>query len=145
MSNHITQIILALILTLAAFLGAQLRSLYRKYITTEIKKSVCKTAVLFVEQVYKDIHGPEKLAAAMTRASALLKEYGIEISDLELVSMLEAAVREFINSFSTDDAKGKHEEGQSPASEAPEYRVPDPETGGTATLDEIIADLKDTE
>ena len=157
MSNYITQIILALILALAAFLGTQVRSLYRKYITTEIKKSVCKTAVLFVEQVYKDIHGPEKLKAAMTRASAMLQEYGIEISDLELTSLLEAAVREFINSFATDDAKGKHEGPQFMYTPAPAPSLdgvaPDPvaydaaaaETGGSASLDEIIADLKDAE
>ena len=157
MSNYITQIILALILALAAFLGTQVRSLYRKYITTEIKKSVCKTAVLFVEQVYKDIHGPEKLKAAMARASAMLQEYGIEISDLELTSLLEAAVREFINSFATDDAKGKHEGPQFMYTPRPSPSLngvaPDPaaydaaaaETGGSASLDEIIADLKDTE
>lgn len=99
MSNYITQILLILLLMLAAFLGAQMRNLFNKFVTTEIKKSVCKTAVLFVEQVYKDIHGPEKLAEAMKKASELFAEYGITVSDTELIAMLEAAVREFINSF----------------------------------------------
>lgn len=102
MNQYITQIILAVLLALAAFLGAQIKALYKKYITTEIKQKVCKTAVLFVEQVYKDIHGPEKLRQAMERASAMLQEYGITISEYELVSMLEAAVKEFINAFNKD-------------------------------------------
>ncbi len=102
MNQYITQIILAVFLALAAFLGAQIKALYKKYITTEIKQKVCKTAVLFVEQVYKDIHGPEKLRQAMERASAMLQEYGITISEYELVSMLEAAVKEFINAFNKD-------------------------------------------
>ena len=142
-SGYINQIILTILLIFAAFLGAQVRNLYRKYITTEIKQAVCKTAVLFVEQVYKDIHGPEKLAMAMNRASAILKEYGIEISDVELTAMLEAAVREFINAFESD-TQGKHEAAADVAA-GPAVRIPDPETGGTATLDEIMEDLKSEE
>ena len=140
-NGYINQIILTILLLFAAFLGAQVRNLYRKYVNTEIKQAVCKTAGLFVEQVYRDIHGPDKLAAAMARASDILKEYGIEISNVELTAMLEAAVREFINSFNNNEAPGKHEEGQAPAAAAP-VRIPDPETGGTATLEEIMEDLK---
>lgn len=99
MSNYLTQIILAIFLAVAAYLGAQAKNLYRKYITTEIKQNVVKTAVRFVEQVYKDIHGKEKLEAAMARASELLAEYGIQISEYELVSMIESAVAEFNDAF----------------------------------------------
>ena len=147
LSQYLNQIILLLILALATMLGTTARNLYRKYITTEIKQSVCRTAVRFVEQVYIDLHGPEKLLQAMKRASAILKEYGIEISDTELVAMIEAAVNEFNNSFGKDDAQGRHELPGAAATpqEKPEIREPDPETGGTATLEEILADLKDVE
>ena len=60
-NGYINQIILTILLLFAAFLGAQVRNLYRKYVNTEIKQAVCKPAVLFVEQVYKDIHGPERI------------------------------------------------------------------------------------
>ncbi len=99
MSNYITQIILAVFLALAAFLGAQVKTLYNKYVTTEIKQAVCRTAVRFVEQVYRDLHGREKLEEAMKKASELLEEYGITITETELVAMLEAAVNEFNNAF----------------------------------------------
>jgi len=146
LSQYLNQIILLLILAIATFLGTQARNLYRKYITTEIKQSVCRTAVRFVEQVYIDLHGPEKLLQAMKRASAILKEYGIEISDTELVAMIEAAVNEFNNAFGKDDAQGRHElPGTAVPQDKPEIREPDPETGGTATLEEILADLKDVE
>ena len=46
-------------------------------------------------------------------------------------------------------AEGKHENGTASiyGLAAPDIngRIPDPETGGTATLEEIIADLKDAE
>ena len=110
MNQHLTQIILALILALAAFLGAQIKALYKKYVTTEIKQAVCRTAVRFVEQVYQDIHGPEKLAQAMAKASELLEGYGITITETELVAMLEAAVNEFNDAFWNEgSANGKHE------------------------------------
>lgn len=110
MNQYLTQIILALILALAAFLGAQIKALYKKYVTTEIKQAVCRTAVRFVEQVYQDIHGPEKLAQAMAKASELLEGYGITITETELVAMLEAAVNEFNHAFWNEgNANGKHE------------------------------------
>lgn len=97
--GYLIQIVLAIFLAVAAYLGVQARNLYNKYVTTEIKQAVCRTAVRFVEQVYKDIHGQEKLAQAMQRASAMLAEYGITISDTELIALLEAAVNEFNNAF----------------------------------------------
>lgn len=127
-SNYLSPVLLALLLALGAFLGTQAKNLYQKYITTEIKQSVCRTVVRFVEQVYVDLHGPEKLKQAMARAAAILKEYGIEISDTELVAMIEAAVNEFNNAFKKDTLIGKHEKAE--ASSNPEnddlvYRVPD--------------------
>ncbi len=97
--NYLYQIILVLFLALATFLGAQAKKLYNQYVTTEIKQSVCKTVVRFVEQVYRDLHGEEKLRAAMQRASIILADYGIRITDEELISIIEAAVNEFNDAF----------------------------------------------
>ena len=102
-NTYLNQILLALLLALAGWLGVQIKNLYRKYVNTEIKQAVCRTAVRFVEQVYKDIHGPEKLAQAMKRASEMLAEYGITITEYELVSLLEASVNEFNNAFNRND------------------------------------------
>ena len=99
MSNYITQIALTVFLAVAAFLGMQAKNLYRKYVNNEVKQAIVKNAVLFVEQTCKDIHGRDKLLAAMEKASAMLDEYGIKVSSEELVTMIESAVREFINSF----------------------------------------------
>lgn len=103
LNSYLTQILVAIFLAIAAFLGAQAKALYKRYVTTEIKQAVCRTAVRFVEQVYKDIHGPEKLAQAMKRASEMLEEYGITITEYELIAFLEAAVNEFNNAFNRND------------------------------------------
>ena len=137
-NQYLTQILLTVLLALATFLGVQVRNLYRKYVTTEIKQAVCKTAVRFVEQVYQDIHGPEKLAQAMAKASELLSGYGIVISESELVAMIEAAVNEFNNAFSKGSLTGKHETG-APIPEPEEELAPVVISSAT----EIIADMKD--
>lgn len=80
MNNYLQQIVLLLILALAGWLGNQVKNLYKKYITTKIKQNICRTVVRFVEQVYQDLHGPEKLAQAMAKASEILEGYGITIS-----------------------------------------------------------------
>lgn len=99
-SGYLSQILLILLLAFAAWLGTQAKNLYKKYVTTEIKQAVCRTVVRTVEQIYKDLHGEEKLHKAMGRASRILaEEYGIQISEYELVSMIEAAVNEFNNNF----------------------------------------------
>lgn len=129
LSTYINQIVLLLILAVAGWLGVQVRNLYRRYVTSEIKQAVCRTAVRFVEQVYKDLHGREKLEQAMRRASEMLAEYGIDISKNELVSLLEAAVNEFNNAFhksylQTEDPTfayyGKHSATLKPQTEDPE-------------------------
>ncbi len=103
MKSYIYQIILMIVIALAGWLGVQIKNLYQKYVTTEIKQAVCRTVVRFVEQVYKDLHGKEKLRKAMERASQILATYDIHITEDELEAMLEAAVNEFNKSFKKTD------------------------------------------
>ena len=105
LSNYLTQIMLMILLAFFGWLGVQAKNLYKKYVTTEIKQAVCRTVVRTVEQLYKDLHGEEKLHKAMGRASKILEEKGIHISEYELVSMIEAAVNEFNNNFNKNEEK----------------------------------------
>ena len=98
-SQYIIQILVIIVIAIATWVGTQVKNLYKKYITTEIKQSVARTVVRFVEQVYTDIHGREKLEQAMKKASEILSEYGIVISENELIALIEAAVNEFNNAF----------------------------------------------
>ena len=111
MKSYVYQIILMLIIALGGWLGVQVKNLYKKYVTTEVKQAVCRTCVRFVEQVYTDLHGREKLRKAMERATQILATYDIHITEDELEAMLEAAVNEFNKSFTKTDpeVKAKHE------------------------------------
>ena len=106
-SQYLAQIIVIIVVAIATWLGTQAKNLYKKYITTEIKQSVARTVVRFVEQVYVDIHGAEKLEKAMEKASAILAEYGIKIGKEELIALIESAVNEFNNAFGKESVKAE--------------------------------------
>lgn len=99
LNEYLLKLVLIIILAIATWLGTQIKALYKKYVDTEIKQAIAATSVRYVEQIFKDIHGQEKLAEAMKKASELLAENGITISDTELIALLEAAVNEFNNAF----------------------------------------------
>lgn len=80
---------------IASYIGLAVKRLAAEYINDKQKKAVAKTVVRFVEQVYKDIHGEEKLTKALEAAAGMLNEKGITVTDLELRILVEAAVGEF--------------------------------------------------
>lgn len=93
------QIMYALLTTIAGWLGIVIKNLATKYLNDKTKQIVAKNAVKFVEQVYKDLHGNDKLSAALDAASEMLAEKGIYASELELRVLVEAAVAEFNEAF----------------------------------------------
>lgn len=98
MKEIITQIItdyLPVIFTgILTVLVGFIRTKYNKLADTDIKKSVIADTVKYIEQIYKDIHGDEKLDKAEEKAKSLLEEKGIKISNNELVTLIESAVRD---------------------------------------------------
>lgn len=105
--EQITEVVMPAVLQLAGtllmvgagILGYQVKKLYNKYIDNQTKKDIVKSTVEYVEQVYQDIHGEEKLDKALDRASELLKEAGITVSHNELETLIEAAVNGFNSGF----------------------------------------------
>lgn len=100
------EILFSIITAIAGYIGIVVKNLCTKYINDKTKAVVAKTAVQFVEQVYKDLHGEEKLNAALEAASEMLAEKGINVSDLEMRVLIEAAVGEFNNAFNKSTEKG---------------------------------------
>jgi hypothetical protein len=97
------EIIGTILLALAGTLSMAAKALATKYINTKIKRDVAHTVVQAVEQLYKDLHGPAKLAKALEAAASMLTAQGITVTDLELRMLLEAAVGEFNNVFTVPE------------------------------------------
>ena len=98
-SNYATEILYYIITAIAGYLGIKFKNIYQKYINDKTKRDVAKTCVQAVEQIYKDIHGDEKLQKAFEFAEEMLKNKNIYITDTELKTLLEAAVSEFNDAF----------------------------------------------
>ena len=77
---------------LTAFVGF-IKSKYTKYINDDTKRNVAADTVKYIEQIYKDIHGNDKLEKAKETMKTLLSEKGIKISEIEMVTLLESAVK----------------------------------------------------
>ena len=93
------QLLYAIITAIAGYIGIVVKNLVTKYLNDKTKQAVAKTAVKYVEQVCKDLHGEEKLNEALIAASEMLAEKGITITDLEIRVLIEAAVAEFNEAF----------------------------------------------
>lgn len=104
-----TQILYALLTAIAGYVGIAVKNLYQKYVNDKTKKSVAKIVVQGVEQIYKDLHGEEKLNKAIDAASEMLAEKGITITELEIRMLIEAAVCEFNNAFNSETIETEEE------------------------------------
>lgn len=100
-----TTILYSILTAIAGYVGIVVKNLYQKYINDKTKQDVAKTVVQAVEQMYKDLHGDEKLQKALEAASDMLMTKGISISDIELRMLIEAAVAEFNDAFASDDVE----------------------------------------
>lgn len=100
-STYGVEIMYGIITAIAAWLGAMLKKYATKWFDDKTKQDVAKTCVKAVEQIYKDLHGKEKLDKALEAASEMLATKNIAVTDLELKMLIEAAVAEFNDAFNS--------------------------------------------
>ncbi len=94
-----SQILLLILCILFGSLGFLARRVADRFLKDDAKRNVARTAVQYVEQVWKDIHGKDKLHKALETASKLLTDKKIPFTVSELEVLIEAAVAEFNKAF----------------------------------------------
>ena len=109
-SEYGTTILYTILTAIAGYIGIVLKNLCKKYLNDKTKKAVAKSCVQFVEQVYKDLHGPEKLEVALSAAKEMLAEKGIECTELEMRVLIEAALASFNDAFNSTEEEEKDDE-----------------------------------
>lgn len=85
----------AILCAIFGTLGRACKNLYETHINDDTKKTIARTVVNFVEQVWKNLHGAEKLQKALETAQILLAKKGIDFDAEEMEILIEAAVAEF--------------------------------------------------
>lgn len=95
LSTYVLPLLAAALTALAGFVGTQIKNLYRRWVDDKTKEAVVRTCVKAVEQLYRDLGGPEKLERAKAGIRQMLEEKGIFISELEMEMLIESVVAEF--------------------------------------------------
>lgn len=93
------EILGTLLLALAGIFGMVAKNMAAKYLDTDTKRTLAKVVVEFIEQAYKELHGEDKLNAALVTLSQLLAEKKIKATEDEMIVLIEAAVAEFNEVF----------------------------------------------
>lgn len=93
------EIMTAILGVIFTILGYIAKNLAKKYLDDNTKMTIAAACVQFVEQVYHNLHGEEKLVMALERAAELMAEKGIKFSPIEMETLIEAAVAEFNDAF----------------------------------------------
>lgn len=104
-SEYGAEILMAIITFVATYLGIYLKKVATKWLDNKTKQDIAKTCVKAVEQIYKDLHGEEKLQEALKAASEMLQSENITVTDIELRMLIEAAVAEFNDAFNSTTVK----------------------------------------
>ena len=89
---YLLEIIAAILTSVAAFIGVKIKKVYEEYVNTKTKKEIVECTVKYVEQVFKELHGEEKLNKAKDKALEWLNEKGIKVSDTELEILISLKV-----------------------------------------------------
>lgn len=92
MKDIILNIAPIVIATIGTFLIGIIKAKYSEYVNTDTKKEIAMLTVRYVEQVFKTLHGTEKLDKAKSAFVKMLNEKGIKVSEAEINMLLEAAV-----------------------------------------------------
>ena len=95
------ELLKAIVLLIAGTFGLIACKLANRYLNTETKRTLARTGVLFVEQVYKDLHGEAKMAKFLEYVEAQLKRYGIAFDAEEMKALAEAFLAEFNDAFNS--------------------------------------------
>lgn len=91
--NNLLPIIATALGGLLAYFGNRIKKYYDEKYKTETIDKILKSTVEYVEQVFTDLKGKEKLDKARDVALSRLNSKGIKIDEVELTIIIEAFVR----------------------------------------------------
>lgn len=95
----IMQLLMLIIGAVVAGVAVRIRKVADKWLDSSEKMSVARAAVLFVQQVYKELDGPAKMKTALETARKMLERKGIDFDAEEMQVLMEAAIGEFKEAF----------------------------------------------
>ena len=93
-TNYGTQLIGLILCAVFGCIAYAAKQIVRTYLNDETKLGIARTVVRFVEQVWTEIHGQDKLQKALETAEEMLRKKNIPFDADEMMVLVEAAVQE---------------------------------------------------
>lgn len=81
--------------TVASYVGMKIKNIYKEKVDTETKKKVVETTCRYINQLYNNLDGSQKLEKAKENIVDQLNEKGISITELELDVLIESTINSF--------------------------------------------------
>ena len=106
LNNYAMEIISTILTAIFGFLGVKIKRYLDEKENARIVQHIVKTAVLAVEQMYKDVSGEEKFELAMKNITEMLEQKGIVVTELELKLLIERCVAEFSEPWKKEKLNG---------------------------------------
>ncbi len=95
----------AVLLGVAGWLGVKLKQHLDEKEKNKTILQVVAICVSAVEQIYKELHGPDKLQKCIKMVTDMLSTRGIEISETDIRILIESVLAEFNNAFENGEEK----------------------------------------
>lgn len=94
-----------ILLGVAGWLGVKLKQQLDEKEKNKTTLQVVAICVQAVEQIYKELHGPDKLQKCIEMVTDMLSTRGIEISATDIRILIESVLAEFNNAFENGEDK----------------------------------------
>lgn len=94
MKDIIMEIVPIVLAAIGTFIVGIIKAKYTEYVNTDTKKELAMLTVRYVEQVFKALHGTEKLNKAKSAFVKMLNDKGIKVTDDEVTMLIESAVHQ---------------------------------------------------
>lgn len=94
LNDYGASILYTIITALLGYIGLVVKGLLTRFANDKSKKEIVATCVRAVEQIFKDLHGKEKLDKAIEYVVYILEQKGIKASSEEIYMFIEAAVKD---------------------------------------------------
>lgn len=99
LANLLIPTLITTFTAIISYVGIKIKEAYQTHINTEEKEKVIDATVKYVEQIYSQLNGEEKLNEAVKIATNWLQEKNINVTESEINILIESSVQTLHSEF----------------------------------------------
>lgn len=99
LNTYLVPALMTFITGFITWIGTKIKAKYEEKVKNEQVREVVEKVVKYVEQKYKDVDSSEKYNQALLKAQEWLAQKGMQVSEVELDTLIESSVYELTGSL----------------------------------------------